>query len=86
MCDCSICIAEKGKNIAKFLLNLPFQLAKFCILDAKFEIFFAKNRGDRLFREEKKRPRKSLRYGRGFITADVVIIEVHCSQRVMFQC
>ena len=44
MCDCSICIAEKEirlcKNIAKFLQNLPFQLAKFCILDAKFEIFF----------------------------------------------
>ena len=46
MCDCSICIAEKEirlcKNIAKFLQNLPFQLAKFCILDAKFEIFFCK--------------------------------------------
>ena len=44
--DCSICIAEKEirlcKNIAKFLQNLPFQLAKFCILDAKFEIFFCK--------------------------------------------
>ena len=44
MCDCSICIAEKEirlcKNIAKFLQNLPFQLAKFYILDAKFEIFF----------------------------------------------
>ena len=46
MCDCSICIAEKEirlcKNIAKFLQNLPFQLAKFCILDAKFEIIFCK--------------------------------------------
>ena len=46
MCDCSICIAEKeirlGKNIAKFLQNLPFQVAKFCILDAKFEIYFCK--------------------------------------------
>ena len=46
VCDCSICIAEKEirlcKNIAKFLQNLPFQLAKFCILDAKFEIFFCK--------------------------------------------
>ena len=55
MFDCSICIAEKEirlcKNIAKFLQNLPFQLAKFCILDAQFEIFFfAKNRGDRLNR------------------------------------
>ena len=44
MCDCSICIAEKEirlcKIIAKFLQNLPFQLAKFCVLDAKFEIFF----------------------------------------------
>ena len=43
MCDCSICIAEKEirlcKIIAKFLQNLPFQLAKFRILDAKFEIF-----------------------------------------------
>ena len=51
MCDCSICNAEKEirlcKNIANFLQNLPFQLAKFRILDAKFEIFFfAKNRGD----------------------------------------
>ena len=26
----------------------------------------------------KNRPTKSLRYGRGFVTADVVIIEVHC--------
>ena len=46
MCDCSICIAEKEirlcKNIAKFLQNLPFQVAKFCILDAKFEIYFCK--------------------------------------------
>ena len=46
MCDCSIFIAEKEirlcKNIAKFLQNLPFQLAKFCILDAKFEIIFCK--------------------------------------------
>ena len=46
MCDYSICIAEKEirlcKNIAKFLQNLPFQLAKFCILDAKFEIFFCR--------------------------------------------
>ena len=46
MCDCSICIAEKEirlwKNIAKFLQNLPFQLAKFCILDAKFDIIFCK--------------------------------------------
>ena len=43
MCDCSIFAAEKEirlcKNIAKFLQTLPFQLAKFCILDAKFEIF-----------------------------------------------
>ena len=46
VCDCSICIAEKGirlcKIIAKFLQNLPFQLAKFCVLDAKFEIVFCK--------------------------------------------
>ena len=46
MCDCSICNAEKEirlcKNIANFLQNLPFQLAKFRILDAKFEIFFCK--------------------------------------------
>ena len=46
MCDCSICIADKEirlcKIIAKFLQNLPFQLAKFCVLDAKFEIFFCK--------------------------------------------
>ena len=46
MYHCSICIAEKEirlcENIAKFLQNLPFQLAKFCILDAKFEIFFCK--------------------------------------------
>ena len=28
------------KNIAKFSQNLPFQLAKFCILDAKFDFFF----------------------------------------------
>ena len=46
MCDCSICIAEKEirlcKYIAKFLQNLPFQVAKFCILDAKFEIYFCK--------------------------------------------
>ena len=44
MYDCIVSIAEKEirlcKNIAKFLQNLPFQLAKFCILDAKFEIFF----------------------------------------------
>ena len=44
MYDCIVSIAEKEirlcKNIAKFLLNLPFQLAKFCIFDAKFEIFF----------------------------------------------
>ena len=33
-----------------------------------------------LFREEKNRPRKSLRYGRGFVTVDVVVIEVHCSE------
>ena len=50
MCDCSICNAEKEirlcKNIANFLQNLPFQLAKFRILDAKFEIFFLqKNAG-----------------------------------------
>ena len=46
----SILIAEKEirlcKNIAKLLQNLPFQLAKFCILDAKFEILFLqKNAG-----------------------------------------
>ena len=29
-------------NIAKFSQNLPFQLAKFCILDAKFDFFFCK--------------------------------------------
>ena len=33
------------KNIAKFSQNLPFQLAKFCILDAKFEICFCKKPG-----------------------------------------
>ena len=51
---CSICIAEKEirlcKNIAKFLKICLFQLAKFCIFAAKFEIFFfakKKNRGDR---------------------------------------
>ena len=32
----------------KALQNLPFQLAKICILNAKFEIFFAKNSGDRI--------------------------------------
>ena len=30
------------KNIAKFSQNLPFQLAKFCILDAKFDFSFCK--------------------------------------------
>ena len=30
------------KNIAKFSQNFLFQLAKFCILDAKFEICFCK--------------------------------------------
>ena len=30
------------KNIAKLSQNLPFQVAKFCILDAKFEICFCK--------------------------------------------
>ena len=30
------------KNIAKFSQNLPFQLAKFCILDAKFDFSFYK--------------------------------------------
>ena len=48
MYDCSTCIAQKEirlrKNIAKFLQNVPFQLAKFCILDAKFEIFFCKQK------------------------------------------
>ena len=52
VCDCSICIAEKEirlcKNIAKFLQNLPIQVAKFCILNAKFEIYFCKKpRGQR---------------------------------------
>ena len=46
MYDYIVSIAEKEirlcKNIAKFLQNLPFQLAKFCFLDAKFEIFFCK--------------------------------------------
>ena len=46
VCDYSICIciAEREirqcKNIAKFFQNLPFQLAKFCILHPKFELFF----------------------------------------------
>ena len=46
-------IAEKEnrlfKNIAKFFQNSPFQLAKFCILDAvNLRFFFCKkNRGDR---------------------------------------
>ena len=50
MYDCIVSIAEKEsrlcKNIAKFLQNLPFLLAKFCILDAKFEkIFVQKTAG-----------------------------------------
>ena len=55
MYHCIICIAEKeirlSKNIAIFLQNLPFQHAKFCILDAKFEILFfflQKTEGDRM--------------------------------------
>ena len=36
-----------------------------------------------IVREEKHRPRKTLRYGRGFVTADVVIIEVHCTDNIM---
>ena len=34
--------------------------------------------------KKKKRPRKSLRYGRGFVTADVVIIEVHCNAMMVY--
>ena len=41
------------KNIAKFSQNLPFQVAKFCILNAKFEICFCKKpRGQSITRIE----------------------------------
>ena len=37
------------KNIAKFSQNLPFQLAKFCILDAKFDFSFCKKPRGQIF-------------------------------------
>ena len=42
MCDCSICILQRRKLgcVHIFCKICLFQRAKFCILDAKFEIFF----------------------------------------------
>ena len=46
MCDCSICNADKeirpDTTLQHFLQNVPFQLAKFSIVHAKFEIFICK--------------------------------------------
>ena len=43
------------KNIAKFSQNLPFQLAKFCILDAKFDFFFLQKTAGTAYYESLRR-------------------------------
>ena len=53
------------KNIAKFSQNLPFQLAKFCILDAKFDFFFFCKKprgqvGEKKRKKEKNRTEKKI--------------------------
>ena len=43
VCVTSVFALQRKKlGCVKTLQNLPFQLAKFCILDAKFEIIFCK--------------------------------------------